>query len=101
MGSPVRRVNLPMSYGDSYPLLLENQVTPFNFTTSDYETIYAWHVLPLGLYAKHEKEIIQQPSGLTEDVTKTVSFRLLREDPNSKLVISCKLRDLASRNPVC
>jgi hypothetical protein len=68
----------------------ENQVTPFNFTTPDHEVIYAWHVMPLGLYAKHELEILQQPSGCAEDITKTKAFQLLRDDPDSRLVINCR-----------
>ncbi|KAF4631840.1 hypothetical protein G7Y89_g6291 [Cudoniella acicularis] len=66
----------------------ENQVTPFNFTTPDHETIYAWHVLPLGLYAKHESEILKQPSGCAEDMTQTTAFRLLRDDPEALLIIN-------------
>jgi abhydrolase domain-containing protein 12 len=65
-------------------------VTPFNFTTPDGETIHAWHVIPLGLYAKHEAELLQQAPGLAEDITKTKGFKLLRDDPDSKLIINCK-----------
>ena len=67
----------------------ENQVTPFNFTTPDHEIIYAWHVMPLGLYAKHEAQILQQPPGCADDITKTMAFQLLRDDPDSKLIINC------------
>lgn len=73
----------------SVTMFVENQVTPFNFTTPDQETIYAWHVLPLGLYAKHEVELIKQPSGCVEDITTTKAFHLLRDDPNAKLIINC------------
>lgn len=69
--------------------LPENQITPFNFTTPDHEIIYAWHVMPLGLYAKHEAEILQQAPGFTEDITATKAFQLLRDDPESKLIILC------------
>ena len=31
----------------------ENQVTPFTLKTSDGESIYAWHILPLKLYGEH------------------------------------------------
>lgn len=68
----------------------ENQITPFNFTTPDDETLYAWHVMPLGLYAKHEKEIIKQPSGLVEDIRDTKAFDLLSSDPQARLIISCE-----------
>ena len=69
---------------------LENQVTPFNFTTPDHELIYAWHVMPLGLYAKHELEILEQPSGCVEDITKTLALKLLRDDPEARLIINCE-----------
>jgi hypothetical protein len=68
----------------------ENQITPFNFTTPDHETIYAWHVMPLGLYAKHEAEILLQPSGCAEDITTTKAFQLLKNDPDTRLIINCK-----------
>lgn len=67
----------------------ENQITPFNFSTPDNETIYAWHVLPLGLYAKHEADILKQASGIAEDITTTKAFRLLRDDPEALLIINC------------
>lgn len=68
----------------------ENQVTPFNFTTSDHEVIHAWYILPLGLYARHEERLLQEPAGIAQDTTKTAAFRLLRDDHKAKLVISCK-----------
>lgn len=68
----------------------DNQITPFNFTTPDDETLYAWHVIPPGLYAKHEEEILKQPSGLAEDITKTKAFDLLTSDPQARLIISCE-----------
>ncbi|EHL01817.1 hypothetical protein M7I_2170 [Glarea lozoyensis 74030] len=44
--------------------------------------------MPLALYAKHESEIIAQPSGCAEDITKTKAFRLLRDDPDARLIIN-------------
>jgi len=76
-------INKPEQFG-----FAKNQITPFNFTTPDLETIYAWHVMPLGLYAKHESEILQQPSGCVEDITKTKAFRLLAEDEEARLIIN-------------
>ncbi|KAE9366681.1 alpha/beta-hydrolase [Stipitochalara longipes BDJ] len=76
-------MNKPEQFG-----FAKNQITPFNFSTPDGETIYAWHVMPLGLYAKHESEILQQPSGCAEDITKTKAFRLLRDDLDSRLIIN-------------
>ncbi|RQM08833.1 hypothetical protein DH86_00002974 [Scytalidium sp. 3C] len=77
--------NRPEQFG-----FAKNQVTPFNITTPDHETIYAWHILPLGLYAQHEYELLQEPSGCVEDITRTKAFELLKNDPESRLIISCK-----------
>lgn len=70
----------------------ENQVIPFSLKTCDGESLYAWHILPLSLYSQHEASLTEgaEGSGFCSDITKTENFRLLREDPDSKLVISCK-----------
>jgi abhydrolase domain-containing protein 12 len=52
--------------------------------------LYAWHVMPLGLYAKHEAEMLREPSGCAEDITKTRAFELLTKSPETKLIINCK-----------
>ena len=57
--------------------------------TSDGESIYAWHILPLPLYAQHEAQLAAQSSGFCQDITKTDNFRLLREDPDARLIIYC------------
>ncbi|KAM0445616.1 hypothetical protein ACHAQK_001828 [Fusarium lateritium] len=64
-----------------------NQVTPFSLKTPDGESIYAWHILPLPLYLKNEALIESQEPGFSHDFTKTESFRLLKEDPESRLVL--------------
>ncbi|KAK8121727.1 hypothetical protein PG984_010397 [Apiospora sp. TS-2023a] len=64
-----------------------NQVTPFPIQTSDGETLYAWHILPLQAYLKNEDKLQAQPAGFVEDVTSTESFRMLREDPDARLVV--------------
>ncbi|CAD6447830.1 dd4abbea-2081-4c19-b808-f2f55b6d0643 [Sclerotinia trifoliorum] len=66
----------------------KNQVSPFNFSTPDGETLYAWHIMPLGLYAKHEPEILEQPSGFVDDITLTKGFELLKDDPDARLIIN-------------
>lgn len=65
-------------------------MTPFSLTTADNQTLYAWHVLPLPLYAQHEAALSSQPTGFSHDITATLNFRLLRDDPTSKLIISCE-----------
>jgi abhydrolase domain-containing protein 12 len=69
-------------------------VTPFSLKTPDGESIYAWHILPLPLYLKNEATIEAQEPGFSHDFTKTESFRLLKEDPESRLVLYCKLINL-------
>jgi hypothetical protein len=56
----------------------------------DDETLYAWHILPLPLYGKHEDALATQPSGLSRDITRTENFRLLKDDPKARLVICCR-----------
>ncbi|KAK4154245.1 Alpha/Beta hydrolase protein [Chaetomidium leptoderma] len=76
-------INKPEQWG-----FAKNQVTPFHLTTADNETLYAWHILPLPVYSQHEAKLSSQPSGFSKDITTTENFRLLRDDPNAKLVIS-------------
>ena len=68
---------------------------PFVITTPDGQNLYTWHILPVTLYAKNEKNLLQDPKGTEDstghllDVTATQAFHLLRDDPESRLVISC------------
>ncbi|KAJ9223323.1 hypothetical protein DTO027B5_8082 [Paecilomyces variotii] len=68
---------------------LRTQVQPFNLTTPDGETIYAWHMLPIHLCREHEELLnANEPFGPAEDVTQTAAFKLLAEDPNARVVVS-------------
>lgn len=67
----------------------ENQVRPFNVTTSDGEVLFAWHVLPVALYTEHEKNLLEESEGLPMSIEKTRAFKLLTSDPESRLVINC------------
>lgn len=69
---------------------VENQIRPFKIRTPDGEELYAWHILPIALYAKSEADLVLDPTGSDIDVTKTTAFRLLKEDPESRLVVSCQ-----------
>ncbi|PTB68779.1 alpha/beta-hydrolase [Trichoderma citrinoviride] len=77
-------LNSPMGWG-----FAKNQVTPFGLQTSDGETIYAWHIMPLPLYLQHETTVATQDVGFCSDFTQTESFRLLSSDPEARLIISC------------
>lgn len=76
-------LNVPETFG-----FLHNQVTPFSIETADGETLHAWHVLPLGLYGRHQRQLLAQPSGYAHEVSSRLSFQLLRDDPDARLVIS-------------
>ncbi|KAK5657436.1 hypothetical protein OQA88_3008 [Cercophora sp. LCS_1] len=62
-------INKPEKWG-----FAKNQVTPFSLKTCDDQTLYAWHVLPLPLYGRHEETLASQPTGFCPDFTKTASF---------------------------
>ncbi|KAG9241918.1 Alpha/Beta hydrolase protein [Calycina marina] len=76
-------LNNPEQFG-----FARNQVTPFNFTTPDNETLYAWHIMPLGLYARYKSALCQKPTGFVDDITHSLPFRLLIDNPDSRLIIN-------------
>ncbi|KAB5585147.1 Alpha/Beta hydrolase protein [Coniochaeta sp. 2T2.1] len=77
-----RDLSVPEQWG-----FLRNQVTPFNLNTPDGETLQAWHILPLGVYQKHEDDLTREPVGLAHDITQRHCFKLLRDDPDALLVL--------------
>ncbi|KAH0346662.1 alpha/beta-hydrolase, partial [Aureobasidium melanogenum] len=66
---------------------LHNQVTPFSIESASGQSLYAWHILPVELYQKHEHKLLAQPPGFSSDITSNLSFQLLRDDPEAILVI--------------
>ncbi|TVY17905.1 Monoacylglycerol lipase ABHD12 [Lachnellula arida] len=77
-----RDLDVPEMFGFLY-----NQVTPFSIKVSDGEALYAWHVLPLELYREHEASLLDEPSGFVSDITSSLAFKLLRDDPEARLVL--------------
>jgi abhydrolase domain-containing protein 12 len=79
-----KNLNCPEQFGFAY-----RQVTPFYIKTRDGVKLHTWHVLPLGLYHKNAKQLVAQatfePTG--SDFRATLNFKLLRDDPEAKLVI--------------
>ena len=73
-------------------MILENQVTPFRIPTKDGERLFAWLVAPLGLYAKHADEFVSERSGLNGDIEEKLAFKLLRDDPEARLLIYCNTK---------
>ncbi|KAI0108971.1 Glycylpeptide N-tetradecanoyltransferase [Nemania sp. FL0031] len=64
-----------------------NQVTPFTLPSGN-ESLYAWHILPLKYFLKHEDTLHSQPSGYSDNITTTESFKILKDDPDAQLIIS-------------
>lgn len=46
--------------------------------------------MPLPVYLQHEAKLATQRLDTPEDITATESFKLLRDDPEARLVIYCK-----------
>ncbi|KAM0335522.1 hypothetical protein ACHAQA_000570 [Verticillium albo-atrum] len=65
----------------------EGQVTPFFLQTPDEESLYAWLITPLRVYLLKEKTLSAQKSGVADDITATDSFRALKDDDRSRVVI--------------
>jgi len=73
----------------------KNQVTPFNIQTPDGETLFAWHILPTDVYARHESVLRAEdrPQGPVADITDTKPFRLLtaEESAPARVVVTCTM----------
>ncbi|CAN8101029.1 unnamed protein product [Discula destructiva] len=65
-----------------------NQVTAFSLPTVDGVDLYLWHILPLGLYAKHETTFSQASRVALDKYASSDAFRLLKEDPEARLILS-------------
>ncbi|KAG9203278.1 hypothetical protein G6514_002931 [Epicoccum nigrum] len=65
---------------------LKNQVTPFRIATKDGHRLFTWLVTPLGVYARHLDEYVREQRGV-EDIRETLAFRLLRDDPEARLLL--------------
>ena len=72
------------------------QVTPFRLDTPDGANLYAWHVLPLPTYLKHEASLVAAapgpssgPSSGPSGLGPPESLRILREDAEARLVLYC------------
>jgi abhydrolase domain-containing protein 12 len=79
-----KNLNCPEQFGFAY-----RQVTPSYITTRDGVKLHTWHVLPLGLYQKTAKALVAQDpfQPTSSDFQGTLNFKLLRDDPEARLVI--------------
>ncbi|ROV96543.1 hypothetical protein VMCG_07750 [Cytospora schulzeri] len=79
-------LNVPEQFGFQH-----NQAIPFRIPTEDHVSLHAWHVLPLGVYRRNYEELLHQKAlgaiGEDADYTSTLNFRLLRDDPEARLII--------------
>ncbi|EQL00779.1 hypothetical protein G6O67_007546 [Ophiocordyceps sinensis] len=75
-------INRPERWG-----FASNQVTPFTLDTPDGESVYGWHITPLPLYLRNEARLTRQALGHSPHFAKTESFRLLKEDPEARLIL--------------
>ncbi len=75
-------LDVPETFG-----FLRNQVTPFSINTSTGDLLYSWHVLPVELYRQHEAALIAEASNFVLDVTSRLAFKLLRDDPDARLIL--------------
>ncbi|CAF9912516.1 MAG: hypothetical protein ALECFALPRED_008135 [Alectoria fallacina] len=66
---------------------LHGQTTPFSIKSSTGGMLYAWHILPIELYRQHESALVAEPSGFALDITSRFAFKLLRDDPDARLII--------------
>ena len=75
-------LNVPENFG-----FLRSQTTPFTIKSSTGGPLYAWHILPVELYRQHEAALIAEPSGFATDISSRFTFKLLRDDPDARLII--------------
>lgn len=76
-------LNVPEQFGFAH-----HQVTPFYIPTPDGERLHAWHVLPVALYEENHSALLsQEPHVGPIDIEKTLNFKLLAENPDSRLVL--------------
>ncbi len=75
-------LDVPESFG-----FLRSQATAFSIRSSTGGALYAWHILPIELYRQHESALIAEPSGFASDITSRFAFKLLRDDPDARLII--------------
>ena len=75
-------LDVPKTFG-----FLRSQTAPFFIKSSTGGMLYAWHILPIELYRQHESALVAEPTGFALDFTSRFTFRLLRDDPDARLII--------------
>ena len=67
----------------------ESQAAPFRIPTKDGERLFSWLIAPLGVYSKHADRFIDESSSAHDDIEDKLAFRLLRADPEARLLVYC------------
>ena len=75
-------LDVPETFG-----FLRNQATPFSIKSPTGGMLYAWHIVPIELYRQHEHALIAEPAGFVLDITSRLAFKLLRDDPDARLIV--------------
>lgn len=80
-------VNQPESFG-----FAKSQIIPFDLETSDGETLYGWHILPLDVYAKNQATLIKKGNEAAQldnlSILQNLALEILQDDPEARVVIN-------------
>ena len=77
-----KNLDVPEMFG-----FMRGQTTPFFIKSLTGGSLYAWHILPIELYRQHESALIEEEPGFALDITSRIGFKLLRDDPDARLII--------------
>ena len=75
-------LNVPEQFGFAH-----GQVHPFYIETAKKQRLHAWHILPLGVYRRHEDHLRKAPSLADNHKLQTSALHLLGSDPSARLVL--------------
>ncbi|ORY18935.1 Alpha/Beta hydrolase protein [Clohesyomyces aquaticus] len=82
---PGKRLEEPERAG--FLSMTQNQVTPFRIPTIDGERLFTWLIVPLGIYARDLDDFVTEKSGVHGNIEEKLAFRLLRDDPEARLLV--------------
>lgn len=70
-----------------------NQITKLSIPVEGGSNVFAWLVTPLKLYAEHEAAFRDDSADSSFQSNQALAVQKLAEDPDSRLIIYCKLLD--------
>jgi hypothetical protein len=71
-----------------------NQITKLSIPVEGGSNVFAWLVTPLKLYAEHEAAFRDDSADSSFQSNQALAVQKLGADPDSRLIIYCKLLDL-------